>query len=174
MEEGRRDGNVSCSRNSLCSPICGLAVLALVVGCRTWIPVQTEETVRDQNRERLVRLSVGMTRPQVLENMGTESVQTYKKSALPSRKGSKRVSDETQALYRGKQINNPYRTEASRTAEGVSVEILFYYTDQRKSDGAITDDELTPLVIENGVLAGWGWNFLDYNVEKYQIELLHQ
>jgi hypothetical protein len=115
-----------------------------------------------------------MTKARVLEIMGTESVQTYKKSALPSKKGSKRVSDETRALYRGKQINNPYRTEANRTADGVSVEILFYYTDQRESDGAITDDELTPLVIEDGVLAGWGWNFLDQNVEKYRIELRGQ
>jgi hypothetical protein len=162
------------SRSSLFAPICGLAILALVVGCRTWIPAQTEETVRDQNRERLVRLSVGMTKAQVLEIMGTKSIQTYKKSALPSKKGSKRVSDEIRALYRGKQINNPYRTEANRTADGVSVEILFYYTDQRVSDPAITDDELTPLVIEDGVLAGWGWNFLDQNVEKYRIELRSQ
>jgi hypothetical protein len=77
-------------------------------------------------------------------------------------------------LYRGKQINNPYRTEANRTADRVSVEILFYYIDQPKSNGAITGDELTPLVTEDGVLAGWGWNFLDRNVEKYRIEIPRQ
>lgn len=162
---------IRCSRNSWFAPICSLAVLALVVGCRTWIPVQTVETVRDQNRERLVGLSVGMTKAQVLEMMGTETVQTYTRSALPSKKGSKTVSDEIRALYRGKRISNPYRTEATRTADGVHVEVLFYYTDQREHDGAITDDELTPLVIEDGTLAGWGWSFLDQNVEKYRIEL---
>jgi hypothetical protein len=161
------------SRSSLFAPICGLAVLALVVGCRTWIPVQTAESVRDQNRERLVGLRVGMTKAEVLETMGTESVQTYTKSALPSRKGSKRVSDETRALYRSKKINNPYRTEANRTVDGVSVEILFYYVDQRELDHAITDDELAPIVIEDGFLVGWGWNFLVQNVEKYLIELPH-
>jgi hypothetical protein len=164
-------GRVQCSRNRLFAPLCGLAVLILVAGCRTWIPVETEETVRDQNRERLVGLGVGITKAQVLEIMGTESVQTYTKSALPSKKGSKKISDEIRALYRGKKINNPYKTEASRTADGSPVEILFYYVDQRRNDGAITDDELTPIVIEDGVLAGWGWNFLDQNVEKYRIEL---
>ncbi|MBW2578417.1 MAG: DUF3192 domain-containing protein [Deltaproteobacteria bacterium] len=115
-----------------------------------------------------------MTKAQVLEIMGTESVQTYTKSALPSKKGSKRISDEIRALYRGKQINNPYKTEANRTTDGTSVEILFYYIDQREFDNAITDDELAPIVIEDGVLAGWGWNFLDQNVEKYRIELPSQ
>jgi hypothetical protein len=114
-----------------------------------------------------------MTKAEVLETMGTESVQTYTKSALPSRKGSKRVSDETRALYRSKKINNPYRTEANRTVDGVSVEILFYYVDQRELDHAITDDELAPIVIEDGFLVGWGWNFLVQNVEKYLIELPH-
>jgi hypothetical protein len=115
-----------------------------------------------------------MTKTQVLEIMGTESIQTYQQSALPSGKGSKKVSDEIRALYRGKRINNPYKTEANRTVDGVSVEVLFYYTDQRELDGIITDDELTPLVIEGGVLAGWGWSFLDQNVEKYRIELRSQ
>jgi hypothetical protein len=115
-----------------------------------------------------------MTKAQVLEIMGTESVQTYTRSALPSKKGSKRVSDEIRALYRGMRISNPYKTEANRAADGAPVEILFYYTDQREADGAITDDELTPLVIEGGVLAGWGWNFLDQNAERYRIELPRQ
>jgi hypothetical protein len=164
MEIARR------SQNSMLVPICGLAILVLAVGCRTWIPVPTEDTVRDHNRERLNMLTVGMTKAEVLKAMGTESIQTYKKSALPSNKGSKKISDEIRALYRGKRINNPYRTEASRTGDGVSVEILFYYTDHQNSDGAITDDEMTPLVIEDRALAGWGWNYLDQNVEKYRIE----
>ena len=156
------------------APICGLVVLVLVVGCRTWIAVPTGETVRSHNREMLNKLSVGMTKAEVLEIMGTDSVQTYKKPALPSNKGSKKISDEMRALYRSERITNPFRTETSHTADGVSVEILLYYTDTLNVDGAITDDELTPLVIEGGVLAGWGWVFLDQNVERYRIELRHQ
>jgi hypothetical protein len=122
----------------------------------------------------LNKLSVGMTKAEVLEIMGTDSVQTYKKSALPSNKGSNKVSDAMRARYRSERITNPFRTETSHTADGVSVEILLYYTDTLNVDGAITDDELTPLVIEGGVLAGWGWVFLDQNVERYRIELRHQ
>ena len=114
-----------------------------------------------------------MTKAEVLEIMGTDSIQTYKKPALPSNKGSKKISDETRARYRSERITNPFRTETSHTADGVSVEILMYYTDTLNVDGAITDDELTPLVIEGGVLAGWGWVFLDQNVERYRIKLRH-
>jgi hypothetical protein len=153
------------------APICGLAVLLLAVGCRTWISVPTGETVRSHNREGLNKLTVGMTKAEVLTTMGTDSVQTYKKPALPSNKGSKKISDEMRALYRSERINNPFRTETSHTADGAYVEILLYYTDTLNVDGAITDDELTPVVIEGGVLAGWGWVFLDQNVEKYRIEL---
>ena len=165
---------VRCSRSSMLAPIGGLAVLALVVGCRTWISVPTGETVRSHNREQLNKLTVGMTKAEVLETMGTDSVQTYKKSALPSNKGSKKISDEMRAVYRAERINNPFRTETSHTADGVSVEILLYYTDTINVDGAITDDELTPIVIEGGVLVGWGWVFLDQNVGKYRIELRRQ
>jgi EAL domain-containing protein (putative c-di-GMP-specific phosphodiesterase class I) len=115
-----------------------------------------------------------MTKAEVLKAMGTDAVQTYKKPALPSKKGSKQISDEIRALYRSERINNPFRTETSHTADGVHVEILLYYTDTLNVDGAITDDELTPVVIEGGVLAGWGWIFLDQNVEKYRIELRRQ
>jgi hypothetical protein len=151
-----------------------LASLVLVVGCRTWIPVPTGETVRSHNRERLNNLTVGMAKAEVLEAMGSESVQTYKKSALPSKKGSKEISREIRALYRSERINNPFRIETSQTADGVFIEILLYYTDILTVDGAITDDELTPVVIENGVLVGWGWVFLDQNVQKYRIELRRQ
>jgi hypothetical protein len=151
--------------------VCGLAVLVLVVGCRTWIPVPTGEMVRSHNREQLNKLSVGMSRAEVLEIMGTDAIQTYKKSALPSKKGSKEISKEVRALYRSERITNPFRTETSRTANGAQIEILLYYTDILEVDGAITDDELTPIVIEDGVLAGWGWVFLDQNAAGYNIEL---
>jgi hypothetical protein len=157
--------------------ICGRTIVAVLVisfGCRTWIAVPTLDTVRTQNRERLSQLSVGMPKAEVLGVMGTETIQTYKQPALPSGKGTKTISDEIKTLYRGQRINNPYRTETSHTADGTFVEILLYYTDRQSDDRAITNDELTPLVIEGGVLAGWGWSYLEQNVEKYRIELRHR
>jgi hypothetical protein len=55
-------------------------------------------------------------------------------------------------------VPNPYRSEIKKVGNK-NYEILFYYTDIRKQDGAITDDELTPLVLEDGKLIGWGWFF---------------
>ena len=165
------------SRGSMVGQICGssiVAVLAIFFGCRTWIAVPTTDTVRTQNRERLSQLSVGMTKAEVLGVMGTETIQTYTQPALSSGKGTTRIPDEIKARYRGERINNPYRTETSHTADGPFVEILLYYTDRQSADDAITNDELTPLVIEAGVLAGWGWSYLDENVEKYRIDLRHR
>ena len=49
------------------------------------------------------------------------------------------------------------------------VELLFYYTGTNIRDEAVSDDDLTPLVIENGLLVGWGWTYLDQNVQEYRL-----
>jgi hypothetical protein len=67
-------------------------------------------------------------------------------------------------------INNPYRTEMYPTAAH-RFEILFYYTDVKSSDDAITDDELTPLVMKDGVLDGWGWSYVKDVSAKYEIRI---
>lgn len=38
--------------------------------------------------------------------------------------------------------------------------VWFYYTDWQWADGSVTSDECTPLVFENGKLAGWGHPYL--------------
>jgi hypothetical protein len=100
------------------------------------------DQVRNTNRDNLARLSVGMPKSQVLRMMGTRSVET-----------------ELMA------IRNPYKVE-TLTGDGKTYEIVFYYTDINKTDGTITDDELTPLVFEAGKLIGWGWSFLNQNVSQ--------
>ena len=75
-------------------------------------------------------------RQQVLETMGTETI----------------VAD--------REINNPYRTGTVDNYSEDFVEVLFYYTDTKHDDNAITDDELTTIVLENNILVGWGWTFL--------------
>ncbi len=54
---------------------------------------------------------------------------------------------------------------------GKSYEILYYYTDVKRWDDAITDDELTPVILENGKLMGWGQALLDGAVNKHEIRL---
>lgn len=151
-----------------------LATLVIIVwggsACRKWVPVPTVDTVRTHNRENLSRLTVGQDKATVLQVMGTDTIETYTTPALASGRFYGPVPEVTRMRYRDQRINNPYRTETSRTPHGVPVEILFYYTD-RQADGGITNDELTPLVLEHGSLVGWGWSYLDQNVEKYRVEM---
>jgi len=109
--------------------------------------------VRNKNRENLNRLSVGMTKEEVLKVMGTKTL----------RGGG---------IYGTGKISNPYRTETLLSGDGkTTLEVLFYYTDKKKADGAITDDELTPLVLKEGKLIGWGWSFIDQAKQIYEIRI---
>lgn len=57
-------------------------------------------------------------------------------------------------------ISNPYRSEILQGKEK-KFEIVYYVTDVKRDDGTITDDELTPLVFDDGKLIGWGFGFLE-------------
>lgn len=67
-----------------------------------------------------------------------------------------------------KTYNNPYRSEFL-VGSKETLEILYYYTDLKRRDGAVTDDELTPLVFKDGKLMGWGHSLLDESIKKYEI-----
>ena len=118
----------------LCLGLCGCASLS---------------GVRTMNRENLLKLSIGMTKQEALNVMGTRSFGTYTDG----------------------RINNPYRNEILSNKEGKVFEVLYYYTDAKRIDDAITDDELTPLIFDNGKLIGWGWSFLQDNVQKYELRM---
>ena len=113
--------------------------LAFLTGCSGL------SQVRADNRERLNGLSAGMSRQEVLDTMGTETIEAQ-----------------------GSVITNPYRTEMHRTG-GHVVELLLYYTDIQKQDGAITDNELTPLVVIDGELDGWGWSHWNDVRNRFEI-----
>ena len=120
-----------------------LAVMALfLTGC------MSSSAIRAQNRENLMNLSPGLSKQNVLKVMGTETI----------------MND------MGDTITNPYRTEMYRVNDNV-FELLLYYTDIKRQDGAITDDELTPIVIKDGRLDGWGWSYWDDLVQKYEIRV---
>lgn len=106
------------------------------------------DQIRAENRNRLNRLSPGISKQEILKSMGTETI----------------LSDD------GTSITNPYRTELHRSGDHV-VEVLLYYTDKKSADGAITDDELTPLVIVDGKLDGWGWSYWQSAVQKYELRV---
>lgn len=111
-----------------------LLAIIFLSGCATQarqtVHRTTADDVRAHNASNLLKLHIGMTRQDVLQVMGIGTIQTY----LPY--------DYTP--YR--KIPNPYRTEIKKIGEK-KFELLFYYTDIRKLDHAVTEDELTPIVL---------------------------
>ena len=113
-------------------------LLMLLIGCRSSL-----DRVRTYNRKKLLKLSVGLTKEQAVTVMG------YKKGG--GRFGEPRV-------------NSPYKSQILQTKEK-TYEVLYYYTDIESrvyiaNPSTISENELTPLVFENDVLAGWGKDFL--------------
>ena len=108
------------------------------------------ELVRTENRMLLSKLMVGMTKDEIIELMGQG---TYRDRG-----------------HRPEIVTDPYRVE-SYPVDQSSFEIIFYYTDIKNPDGAITDDELTPLVLKDGKLAGWGWSYWESTAIQYNIRI---
>jgi hypothetical protein len=65
-------------------------------------------------------------------------------------------------------LYNPHRGELYREA-GSDWEVLYYYTRVAHNDGMVTEEELTPLVLRDNVLIGWGWAFWAQNVRNYDL-----
>lgn len=118
-----------------------LLVIVMCSGCSRYMA----QDIRLYNREQLMNMELGMDRNMVLETMGSETFST------------------------DVAINNPYRIEMFQPEEGVTIEVLYYYTDVKGDDNAITDEELTPIVLVNGEVIGWGWVCLR---QEIPIELL--
>lgn len=114
-------------------------LFVLAAGCTSSL-----DRVRTVNRRNILKLSVGMTKEQALAIMGNKS-------------GGGRFGEPT--------VNSPYKSEILQSREK-TFEVLYYYTDIKSviyaaNPATITDDELTPLVFDNGKLIGWGTSFLE-------------
>lgn len=109
-----------------------LAIAVALAACSNFY-VDTASSLREANKQNLKKLSVGMQKPTVMEIMGTE----------PSK-----------GVFMW--IDNPYRSESVTAKDGQRYEVLYYYTDLKQRDDKIADDELTPLIFENGKLVAWG------------------
>jgi hypothetical protein len=121
-------------------------LFVLVAGCTSSL-----DRVRTANRRNLLKLSVGMTKEEATAIMGHKS-------------GGGIFGEPT--------VNSPYKSEILQGEER-TFEVLYYYTDVKKvayivNPATITDNELTPLVFDNGKLIGWGVSFLE-DVKKYKI-----
>jgi hypothetical protein len=130
-----------------------LFVALALNGCAAFF-IDGSGQMRSQNKQRLTTLKLGSTRDEVMRLMGTESATSCHHITC--------VASET--------LPNPYRVSMLQ-ADGKTYEILYYYTDVKQMDGAITDDELTPLVLEDGKLIGWGQELVSSKVNKHEIRI---
>jgi len=130
-------------------------IIFIIGGCSTF---NNREQFRLENRQALTKIGMGMTKEEVNSVMGTQTA--------------------TDKIFVGlmngghitKTVNNPYRTETLQGKDKV-FEVYYYYTDVKNQDDAITDDELTPIIFDEGKVIGWGWSFLETNANKYEIRL---
>ncbi len=127
---------------------------------------------RETNLDNLDRLRMGMTRDQVFDVMGTESVS----AAGTESAGPVGIAEDTlgvnslQVPIGGPRpvLQNPHRNEVYE-AGGSDWEVLFYYTRVSADDGQVTDDELTPVVLRDGTLVGIGWEYWAEQASLYGI-----
>ncbi len=96
-----------------------LLILPLILSA---ISCTSPGKIRERNRNNLSRLTLDMSRQQVLTVM-----------------------------------KRPYRSETLSLSNGKRLELLYYHTDLKTPDGAVTDDELTPVVLIEDKVIGWGW-----------------
>ncbi len=126
-----------------------LAMLALVAltGCAT-APLRE---IGETTTVKLATVETGMTRDQVQVIMGTTMVQAK----------------------RGQMVPCPYRADAIITSDGRDVEILYYYTGnadlENERDHVIQYEELTPIVLEKGIVIGGGWIYLQRHYDQFGV-----
>ena len=132
----------------------GIALIVLLVSCQNFM-LDPLEQLRTQNKAKLANVAPGMTREQVESMMGDARAG----GGLPEV-----VFGRVQWL----QARNPMREEHIGGSDGVQYDVLFYYTDLRERDDKITDDELTPVVLRDGRVAGVGYEFLGDRVPRYR------
>jgi len=146
-----------------------LAVLAIVslLGCAS------ATNFREANRVNLGKLVLGMDRGAVLSVMGVGQQRQLTGSETDGPIGTGRDSMgvmSVQIPIGGNRpvLYNPHRGELYN-ADGSSWEIFFYYTRVRHNDGMVTEDELTPIVLRDDVLIGWGWSLWAAEVQAADI-----
>lgn len=116
-----------------CAPLLVGAGVASNAAAAKKAPAQAVEV----NKKNLAGLTYGIGRSFAEEVMGKKSIRAYR--------------DNKEIV-----IPNPYRAE-NFSKGSKNLYILFYVTDVVTDDDQYSDEELTPLVFTDGVLAGWGW-----------------
>ena len=105
---------------------------------------------------RLRTLSVGQTREEVLQRMSAQPVEGCVEWSWADWEFYLRHFGYLRCIKTAA-IRSPYRVVTFESG-GVPYETLFYYSGGMSPDGVISDGQLTPVLIGNGKLIGWGWD----------------
>jgi len=132
--------------------ICLLAVMMLS-GCMTSL---IKPEITEMNRDNLSKLSVGMTKRQVSKAMKDQVFVL----------GGASVTPFGTSFSRAWTLRNPCKSETLQGKNGKPLDVRYYVVDGQEESNKIPDDEMTPLVFENGKLIGWGWDFFKANIQK--------
>jgi hypothetical protein len=115
--------------------------------------------VGSYNQANLLKIDLGVTKNKVLEVMGgIQKIQTYTTTSFVTKK---------EDII----INNPFNRDFKTDTAGVTMEILWYYTDVNKADGAVTKEEQTPIILEKNAVVGMGWDFYEDYAKRKGITL---
>jgi hypothetical protein len=123
------------------------ALLLIASACSSRPYVERYFAEISKNQQSLSTLTLGMSAAEVRGLMGEGEIVRHKK------------------LY----LVDPWRTEAFHLKDGTDVLILYYVTTRPHRYHRATDAELTPIVLENDRVAGWGWSYLNRNLDRYQV-----
>ena len=120
------------------------------------------DKLRTENRQNILKLTIGMTKQEALETLGNKT------------------ATDSYANYEKVTASNPYKSEILQ-GKDKTFEVIYYLTESKHQKvvdawgwsqaAPITEDELTPLIFDNGKLIGWGWSFLQDNINKYEIRM---
>jgi hypothetical protein len=111
--------------------------------------------VGSYNQANLLKVDLGASKTKVLEAMGgIQKIQTYTTTSFVTKK---------EDII----INNPFDRNFKTDTAGNTMEILWYYTNVNKADGAITKGQQTPIILDKNAVVGMGWDFFeDYAKRK--------
>ena len=108
-------------------------------------PSLTREDMTTRPVSSIDEVKAGMAVQEMERIMGESLIIGYKKS------------ETTQGAFEPVTIPSPHKSE-QLTVNGDSYRIDYYYTGVYKPDGIISEEELTPVVIKDGVVQAKGWS----------------
>ncbi|MEI8172722.1 MAG: DUF3192 domain-containing protein [Deltaproteobacteria bacterium] len=136
-------------------------ILMLMSGCY-YKSLGHLDKLRTENRQNLLKLSIGISKQEALGIMGNATATDIY------------INEEKVTA------SNPYKNEILQ-GKDKTFEVIYYLTESKHQKVVdywgysqatpITEDELTPLVFDNGKLIGWGWSFLKNNSQTFEIRM---